>query len=439
MSRFRNTWLMTLFVAGIAAYTVYDYRKTASDPGLAENERLAYSITPDQATQIKISKPGETIFLSKNGEQWEITEPLKDIGDTPSIQGYLYTLLAQRVRTFRLDDDAKKAPDWKDAGLDEPAVTIEVSGGGKTESISMGTRNAFDGSFYIRQKDDLYLGDTTFAQILARTANSFRSRKLWRGSKLPETAELSYQGGKFTLLRKDGQWTIEPKPSFDIDPEKIQNWFRRIEEFAPNYIEKDDLTGDDMETYLLKKPSFVAKVGDLILIVGQDRAEDVFLYIEGRDTLYKTSVPLISDVRVKPFYFRDARKGFAFPLEQVRKIEVAVNKRNRSIVKNGSDWSLEGPDAKDFELDQVKLATFLQNLRSSSGKEFYAKGEGFPSTPQIVMLGADGQPLFQLWWGAAIKGTNDVYAKTNLEKEVMSLSKEKIDELIPRELVRKKL
>lgn len=439
MSKFRNTWLMTLFVAGIAAYTVYDYRRTANDPGLADNERLAYSITPDQATQVKITKPDETIFFAKSGERWEITEPLRDLGDTPSIQGYLYTLLAQRVRTFRLDEDAKKAPDWKETGLDTPALTIEVSGGGKTESISIGSKNAFDGSFYIRQNDELYLGDTTFAQVRDRTANSFRSRRIWREPQPPEGAVLSYEGGKFSLVKKEGQWTMDPKPSFDIDPEKIQDWFNHFAQFSANAIEKDGLTGDDMEKYLFKKPSFIAKVGPVTLIVGQDLAEDVFMYTESRETIYKTSVPLMADIRVKPTYFRDARKGFAFPLEQVRRIEVAVNKKDRAIVKNGSEWTLEGADAKDWDLDPVKLATFLQNVRSLSGKEFYPKGEGFPEKPQIVMRGTDGQVLFQLWWGAAIKGTNDVYAKTNLEKEVMSLSKEKIDELIPRELVRKKL
>lgn len=175
------------------------------------------------------------------------------------------------------------------------------------------------------------------------------------------------------------------------------------------------------------------------MVVGQDLAEDVYLYTEQRETIYKSSVAAMNDIRVKPSYFRNARKGFAFPLEQVRRIEVSVNKKDRAIVKNGSEWSLEGADSKDYELDTVKLATFLQNVRSLSGKEFYPKGEGFPEKPQLVMVGADGQPLFQLWWGAAIKGTNDVYAKTNLEKEVMSLSKENIDELIPRELVRKKL
>jgi hypothetical protein len=73
-----------------------------------------------------------------------------------------------------------------------------------------------------------------------------------------------------------------------------------------------------------------------------------------------------------------------------------------------------------------------------SGKEFYEKGQGFPEKPQIMMLDKDGKPVFQLWWGSLIKGTNDVYAKTNLEEQVMSLSKEKIDELTPGELVRKK-
>jgi hypothetical protein len=439
MKTFRTTWLMTLLVIGIAAYTIYDYRRTANDPGLAENERLAFTLTPDQPTQIKIIKPEETIFLNKEGENWEMTEPVKDLGDTPSIQGYIYSLLAQRVRTFRLDEDAKTAPDWKEAGLDKPAVTIEVSGAGKTETISLGSKNAFDGSFYVREKDELLLGDTAFAQLRDRTANSFRSRKLWRETKVPERAELNSQGVKFTLLKKDGQWTLEPKPDYELDPEKIQEWFDRVREFQANYIEKDGINKEDTEKYLLRKPSFIAKLGDdWILTAGQDRAEDVFLYTNKRDTLYKTSVSAMSDIAVKPSYFRDGRKGFAFPLEQVRRIELTSGKKEHVIVKNGSDWSLDGAESKDHELDTVKLATFLQNARSLSGKEFYEKGQGFPEKPQIAMLDKDGQPVFQLWWGSLIKGTNDVYAKTNLEKQVMSLSKEKIDELTPGELVRKK-
>ncbi len=439
MKSFRSTWLMSLIVFGLAAYTVFEYKKSQSEGGLAENERLAFTLSPDQAVELKIKRGEETIILSKKGEEWQMIEPVEDKADLPSVQGYLYTLLSERVRTFRIDDDAKKAPDWSEVGLDKPAALIEVSGAGKTEALSIGGKNAFDGSFYVREKDELLLGDTGFAQLRDRTANSFRTRRLWRESSAEvERVDLNLEGDKYSLVKTGGHWSIEPKPAFAVDEEKIEEWIERMQGFSPSEIVKDGIEARDKVEFLLLKPSFIASVGkDWVFTAGQDRAEDVFVYTNKRNTIYKTSQSGLSDIRVKRSYFRNGHKGFSFPLEQVRRIEVAVNGNARAIVKNDSGWALEGADSKDFELDQGRLATFLQNVRSLNGKEFFAKGEGF-ANPQIIMRDAKGGELFALSWGAQIKGKNDIYVRTNLEKEVMSLSKDKIDELIPREMVRKK-
>ena len=240
MKTFRSTWAMALLVAAIAGYTAWEYRKAQQDGGLAEGERLAFTVTPTSITGFKIIRGGEVIEVRKSGDSWQVIKPVGDDGDGPSIDGFVYPLLSQRVRPFAEEQETPKTPEkWAEFGLEPATAVIEVMSKDSSEMISISSKNAFDGSFYVRQDEKLVLGDAGLAQLKERPSTSFRSRYWWR-EKSANLISIRVQNlesnESYKLIRKDKTWEVDPAPTYPIDSEKIREWVDRVQDFTPAEI-----------------------------------------------------------------------------------------------------------------------------------------------------------------------------------------------------------
>src|SRR5205085_1227186 len=106
---------------------------------------------------------------------------------------------------------------WAEFGLQPPGTTIEVKAAGKTETLQISSKNAFDGSFYVRRGDELLLGGHGIAQIANRDPSSFRSKRLWRetSAKIESVnAEINSEKthGKFSVVADGANYSLQPTP-----------------------------------------------------------------------------------------------------------------------------------------------------------------------------------------------------------------------------------
>jgi hypothetical protein len=432
--KIRASWLMSLMVAGLAIYTFMDYRKAQDEGTFAEDERASFSLRSQDIDYLLIERATDPVELHRREDgQWHMTKPLVDEVEETSALSYLLSLTTQRVRLFNPEGEKQLSVDWAKFGLAPPAVKFVAGSKGKKEDLSLGTVNAFDGSFFLRQKDELLIGDTGFAQLNARTSKSFRSRAVWREKGAIDKAEVERENITYTIAKKDGQWQIEPKPSFSLDTSKIEAWIERVQEFKPADIVKDEISEEDKRSYLLLVPSAKIQLnGSWQLIIGQDRAQDVFLFTNRKTTIYKVSTQGISEIRVGPEFFRDGRKPFDFPVELARSIEIRDGKIAVTLNKTDTGWATEkGADVS------TAAVSFMQTLKGLEGLEFGGPQKTGITSPQILVKDKDGKELLTLAWGAEYKAREDYndgaslkYARTNLESAVMGLSKEKLEYLM---------
>lgn len=445
MKTFRSTGLMSLFVIGLAIFTFFEYHKAQREGSYAEGERAAFTLQMHEIDRIRITRASDTMEFVKEGESWRIIKPLEDHAEDAAILGLLHSLTTQRIRQFDAEDSSGPIQ-WADFGLDKPAATFELGFGRQSQSLSLSSKNAFDGSFFVRQEDKLLVGDTGLAQIRDRELASFRSRKIYR-DKLPVNKVLiDLNGEVFSLVRNSeknkGQWTIEPKPSFALDSTKIANWIEQLVDFKPAEIIQEAISEEDKRTYLLLKPSMKIKVNDeWELTIGQNRAEDVFLHNNKRPTLYRATVQGLSQIRVGADYFRDGQKAFEFPVERARTIEVRSDKVNASFIRGDKGWSA---NEKGVEVNEEALVQLMQSVRSLEAAEFPPPAKTGISAPQIIVKDEKGEILLSLAWGSEFKPTKPYnanqalkYAQTNLEKDIMGVSKTKLDALISDALLKK--
>lgn len=451
-SKFTGTWVMTAFVALLAAYTAYEYRNASRDLDQAQGEQFAFTVKREEINEVRLTSKGESTVLRKEGDKWSVVEPVQDEAESNAIEGFLFQTLSQKLKRFRAPEDG--APILKDYGLDPIGSSIELGTPKLKEKIEVGTKNAFDGSFYVKTGEQVYTADPGLAQVSERPASNFRSRRLWRaeGAKVL-SANLQMEGKSFSLTKENDTWVMQPAPDFKLDHEKVDAWIEKIQDFLPSEFEKEEITNEDKRTFLLAKPSAVVtfkykdasgKDGEWTLTIGQERAEDVFMFTNQRPTIYKSTKVAVDRLKVAPAYFRDGKAPFRFEVEKAREVRVKTSKFSHVFKKNGADWTVVDAD-KDLELDQEKLVQLFQNIRTLEAQEFVATGTGIKGQPQVEIRGENGELQFQLAWGDEYKakslwnsGLTLRFVKTNLSKEIAGVAKDKLEKMIDESLLRKK-
>jgi hypothetical protein len=454
MKAFRGTALLSIFVVMVAGYTAWEYKKAAQDAGTnTEQEKRLFTIKHEDVQKIKLTRPTETILIQQEAGFWKIKSPVEDTADASSVDALLYSLLNQKGKIFRSEEDMK-APNWAEFGLEPPGNIVEVKDKKSTETLSVSSKNAFDGSFYLRQGSDLLLGDRGLAQAVSKDANAFRLRRLWREGDTPiDSARVEINADikdKYTLVKKT-DWAMEPAPGFAVDPARIAEWVKHVQALTPSEIVGETLSDEDKKNALLPKPSMILKLhykeGELTITAGQDKSDDVYLYTSARPTVYKAARSALDVIRVPKDYFRDGRKAFHFPVEQAREVMVHHGPFSHTFKKDDAGWKLADGSEKEFTLDQDKLIAFFQNLNALEAQEFQpaSAGKGYKPDQHIVVKGDKGQTLLDLSWGDEYKakrpfnkGMTFRFVKTNLEKEVMGLQSPKITNLMESTMVTKK-
>ncbi len=450
MSAFRNTAITAAVVAVLAAYTFYEYKNSDDSINTAQGERRIFHLLRDDLSEINLKNSEGEIQIVRDGDGWKMTKPVEDQADSSAVEGLLYTLLSQKGRTFQADDESKKT-DWAEFGLQPAGSTIEIRGKGKTEKLEISSKNAFDGSYYVRLGDDLLLGDRGLSHLVSREPKSLRSRKIYRG---PEdfkkvSVKLDYEGdsASFEVAKDNDKWAITPKPSFELDQEKIEGWVDKIKSFTASEVVADEMKDEDKNQWLLRKPSLVLKVDDWEITLGQDKDEDVYIFTNKRPTVYRMARNLVGTLRAPVRYFRDGKAPFRFDLELARSVEINTDKLKQTFVKQDVGWKLKEESAEK-ELDADKLISLMQSLSSLEAREFLpakTSGAKLPAQPQVQIKDADGKVIFALQWGAEYKGKEKYnkdqtfrFTKALNTSELMGVSKDRLDRLIDSDLVRAK-
>src|SRR5665213_250325 len=116
MKAFRGTAVLSAFVVLLVAYTAWEYKKAGPDTASAGIEKKLFEFTPDQVSQVKLVRGKETVLIVREGPtEWKMKQPVEDDTETSAVEAFLYSLMIQKGKIFRGEDDAKGI-DWAKFG-----------------------------------------------------------------------------------------------------------------------------------------------------------------------------------------------------------------------------------------------------------------------------------------------------------------------------------
>lgn len=439
MSKKKSTFptgivLFCLAIAGVGlAY--WDYQRNQGKEVLTEHEVKLLDIPQAEIAEISMKTKKETIGLKRQGEVFVMNQPVNDETDDFAVSSYINAIAIGKLQKIT-DKDSASATDWGKYGLD-PGVQFDVvSKNGVHENFTVSDSSAFDGSFFVKKHDQLYVIDRGFARISTKAASDLRSRKIWRdagdivGAKVKlfeNKTERSYQ-----LTKVDDKWSMEPSSDLSLDPDKIKSWVEAVKTLQAVTIAAEKLEGDAAKSFQLDHPSaiieFAAQKDGASKVItwtfGQDRGEDVYLQLSSRSEILKLSKSSLRDIRVSSEKFLNTKEIFKIPVEKVRSLQLARDGKVNKFIKENSDWKASTGEVKPDQMAELfsKLSGLQPDIESPP------KGVAFRSERDRLMVELVEEKPLEIQWSNEINKMR--WVKSNRFKEAFKVPSEQLSFLL---------
>ena len=160
----KRVFLISSYLESIFNKSAFDLR----DKAVLKFDRAA-------ADRITVTEGASTIEFTKNGMDWRIAKPVSARADFAAIEG----LLTRLSSTFMQKIVEPEAANVAKYGLDRPALTASVMGGGQTATLAIGRTE--DGARFARDsgRPEVFTVEETLFTELAKDAPDYRRKDLF--------------------------------------------------------------------------------------------------------------------------------------------------------------------------------------------------------------------------------------------------------------------
>jgi hypothetical protein len=227
--RWQTTAVLAALLAVLAGfYYVYEMRwGPAREEAAARKGRLFSAETKD-VTEVQLTRGGERVRLQREGESWQLLEPVKARGSRTAVDELLATVMTAKID--REIDPKPASP--ADFGLDKPAAEVTLTlKDGKKLGLQLGAKNPTGVWVYAREHDKpavFVLGESVLRDA-TRPVADFRDRTILAFDAkevsgfeivLPEET-LAVEGGA-------GAWRITRPVTLKADTETVREFLDKL-------------------------------------------------------------------------------------------------------------------------------------------------------------------------------------------------------------------
>src|SRR4029453_7185096 len=149
--RWASTAVLGVVLSALGAfYYVYEIRLGPEREKTEGRKGRVFTAEPADVTEMDIKRPDGVVKLKRDGEGWQILEPVKGRGDRSPIDETVTSVV-----TARMDREIEAAPKaLADFGLDKPAAEITAKlKDGKSLGLFLGAKNPTGVWVYAREAD----------------------------------------------------------------------------------------------------------------------------------------------------------------------------------------------------------------------------------------------------------------------------------------------
>lgn len=431
----RLVFSLIALAGGLFAF--YEYRKAEKQKAqkVADEKFLHKHIKDLKAFRIK--KKGSTLFITQEGKTWVLKQPVQDQASWAEISRWMDEITNQKVQEIKDIDEIK----WENWHLSDQAPSVEMDfTDGSRVSFSVSEKSSFDGKYFIRKGEQLFIGERYFhTEVNEKNFEAFRSKSLLPPNSRHAT-KIQFHGEKgFTLLWNNYKWSLEgaDENTLPLDHHRLDSWWTDLSSLKASAI-KEKAKPPFLKQYGLVRPDKITfhsnfKEKEYSLKLSLLKNDKAFVALSHRDfilELTKESAELLPlsrhDILNHSFPF-DYDKNRAF------QIEIKQAKKTVSIKKHDGIWSTTPSDSKKT-LDNQKVKDFLSQIKNLKGETYLSSKKAFKPDRSLEIKDEEGQTLFRLEEIAKASQQNS-HIKTSVWHEWIVMPKKSIDEIFAFDLV----
>ena len=375
-------WQTTAVLAAIlialgAFYYVYEVRLGPEREKTEGRKGRVFTVESADVTEVEIKRPDSVVKLKREGDGWQILEPVKARGDRGPIDETVTSVV-----TARMDREIESAPTaLGDFGLDKPAaeVTLRLKDG-KQLGLVLGAKSPTGVWVYAREagKPAVFVVGDSVLRDTTRPLADFRDKAVLAFDQKDVTAlGIITRDDTIAVEQADGRWKLTRPRALPADGDTLRDFLEklraaRVKEFvaeAPRSLEPFGLdrpvkvsihTGRDKDratkTLLFgrgdagKKGVYAMRAGESAVVVIPD----------------ETWAAVPKNVAV----LRD-KTVVEVERDKVTRLEIESPKGAVTLAQENGRWKITAPEA--LPADQVEAGAVLFKLRELRAQAFLSE------------------------------------------------------------------
>jgi len=366
-----------LIALGVFFY-VYEIRLGPEREKAESRKGRLFSVEPADVNELVLKRGGEVVRLKREGEGWQMLEPVRSRGERGPIEETLTS-----VATARMDREvAAQAANPGEFGLDKPAAEVTLTlKDGKQIGLLLGAKNPTGVWVYAqeRSKPNVFVVSDGVLRDATRPVADFRNKTVLALDRKEVTGVEIVTRDETLAMEPAGEhgWKLTRPHLLSADADTIAEFFdklasARVKEFiteAPR----------SLEPYGLERPvRLVIHTGK-----GQDRATKTLLL--GRVDDKKKGVyalrPGESSVLLLPEDVWTAlpkttaairnKSLVEFDRDKVARLEIESPRGHLALAREQDRWRITQPQA--LPADQVAAGSVVMRLRGLRAQAFLAE------------------------------------------------------------------
>ncbi len=447
------------FVLCVAGFALYTYKSSLQKTETKNRERKVFPhLVPSEVTSVNLYRfsvekdreevKKEVIFhLEKENNFWAVDfKGVKDIADTEQVTEWLGGLKEEEVSLIphpSFEEEEGEKINWREyLGSAYRSLHIQT-GGKKTMQVDVSDLSAFDGRFFLRKQDRLFLGNLSWAQLLGKPFSYFRSYKLILNTQRPKALRFFLEGGKTLALSQSRfvwKWDKNHPPLFPLSSDSVEEYWLSLSQLK---IHKEAKTFPDTPDFRKKRGLLKPYIRLDIVFPEEEKPQSLYLsskgkegfYVLSSDRKYIFSLTENEAQKVLPDLknFRDHRHPFKIPYQKVHFLHLKTETENLNIKKRENTWELASeedktPGGENKKLNQKSVTGLLEQVKNLSAEEYFDKT--FEVSSVLTFKDKEEKPLLKLEFSPPFTNKEKIryfYVKSSLGQEVMSVEASKIN------------
>jgi hypothetical protein len=416
-------------------------------------DRKLTDLSTLQVNRVALKTPAGEMELQKQGDNWEITRPLRARADNQKVADLISQVTAARIQQFV----AEAGGDLQPYGLTEPRGSITLFKQAEKEAESSEGHTLQIGGAHPEQQDQVYVRFSArnfvytlpknIEELLNTKPADLRDKHLVRfDTNVLDRVTIDAPGkGKTVLARKDQAWTIASRDNQPANSTEVTRLLDTLKnEQVTRFVED---VASDLAKYGLDKPQVQVTLSSFAsentaetaagekpiatIAFGNADGDNVFARIGEEPFIVAVRKGLLDQIFTDPVKWQELAI-FKFKPDDVHRLSVTTDKEITLTRGANKEWTRAEANEPINTVNVESLLNTLTDLRAVRWEGSAMPPQAFDK-PQITInftTSPDDKPAHKLivggpagggMWFARVEGRDGVFVISNPDFNALRL------------------